>query len=207
MGNYGSPAVRPDPPTDPPPMTDENTVLVVDDEPDIVDMFALWLKGDFTVLTATGGEEALEKLDDSVDVVLLDRRMPRFSGDEVLKEIRDRAYQCRVVLVTAVEPDIDIIDMGFDDYLVKPVTKDELVDIIESMLKRSSYDAQTREYFALASKVAALDSSLSEAERESSDEYADLKERLEEAEKEASATRDDLVDADDFEAAFRDLNR
>lgn len=188
-------------------MTDDTTVLVVDDETDIVDMFAIWLRDEYDVRTATGGEAALDELDASVDVVLLDRRMPKLSGDEVLETIRDEGYDCRVVLVTAVEPDVDIIDMGFDDYLVKPVTRDDLRDVIESMLRRASYNDHTQEYFALASKVAALEASLSEAELESSAEYAELQDRLADAEDRAGTARDDLLEDDeDFDAAFRDLD-
>lgn len=187
-------------------MTDPTTVLIVDDEADIVDMFAIWLRDEYDVRTATGGEAALDELDESVDVVLLDRRMPKLSGDEVLETIRAEGIGCRVVLVTAVEPDVDIINMGFDDYLVKPVTRDDLHDAINRMLQRSAYNEQTREYFALASKVAALEASLSEAELESSTEYTALQDRLEEAKASAETARADLADEEDFEAAFRDLD-
>ncbi len=186
-------------------MTDDTTVLVVDDEVDIVDMFAIWLRDEYDVRTATGGEAALDELDASVDVVLLDRRMPKLSGDEVLESIREDGFNCRVVLVTAVEPDIDIIDMGFDDYLVKPVTRDDLKDAIDRMLRRASYNQHTQEYFALASKVAALEGSLSEAELESSTEYTELQARLSEAKAEAETARDEMAD-EDFDAAFRDLD-
>ncbi len=81
-------------------------VLVVEDEPDLADLYATWLRGEYRVRVAYGGREALEKLDDEVEVVLLDRRMPDLSGDEALKEIRERGFDCRVAMVTAVEPDL-----------------------------------------------------------------------------------------------------
>ena len=60
--------------TDP---TENRTVLVVDDDPDLADMFALWLnRAGYEVRTAYGGEAALDRLDPAVDIVLLDRRMP-----------------------------------------------------------------------------------------------------------------------------------
>ena len=88
-------------------MTDDELplVLVVEDEPDLADLYATWLKIDYSVRTAYGGEEAVEQLDDEIDVVLLDRRMPGLSGDEVLTKIRERGIDCYVSMVTAVEPD------------------------------------------------------------------------------------------------------
>jgi len=102
-------------------------VLVVEDEPDLADLYAAWLGDEYRVRTAYGGQEALDELDeadDEVDAILLDRRMPGLSGDEVLAAVRERGIDCRVAMVTAVEPDFDILKMGFDDYLVKPVTSD-----------------------------------------------------------------------------------
>ena len=68
------------------------TVVVVEDEPDLADLYTAWLDDDYDVHAAYGGEEALELIDDlgAVDVVLLDRRMPEVSGDEVLSALRDR---------------------------------------------------------------------------------------------------------------------
>ena len=114
-------------------------VLVVEDEPDLADLYAAWLGDEYRVRTAYGGREALDELDeaDEVDAILLDRRMPGLSGDEVLTAVRDRGIDCRVAMVTAVEPDFDILEMGFDDYLVKPVSKDDLLGVVETMRSRS----------------------------------------------------------------------
>lgn len=70
--------------------TEPATVLVVDDEPDVADAYAAQLDDQYIVSTAYGGDEALERIDVSVDIVLLDRRMPSTSGDEVLERIRNR---------------------------------------------------------------------------------------------------------------------
>ena len=67
---------------------DDATVLVVDDEEMVADAFSLLLERWYTVRTAHGGEEALSLVDGDVDVVLLDRRMPDRSGDEVLRDLR-----------------------------------------------------------------------------------------------------------------------
>ncbi|MFC4549759.1 MULTISPECIES: HalX domain-containing protein [Halorussus] len=185
---------------------DQSTVLVVDDEQDVADLYAMWLEDDYRVRSAYGGEDALSKLDDSVDVVLLDRRMPGRSGDEALEEIRARGVDCRVVMVTAVKPDFDIVEMGFDDYLVKPVSKDELDDVVQQMLTRVDYDAQLQDYFSLVSKKAVLESEKGDDALAGSEEYSQLRAELDEVKSEVDTTRDELSDHDDFVGAFRDLS-
>jgi len=118
------------------------------------------------------------KMADSVEVVLLDRRMPGLSGDEVLEQIRDQGYDSRVVMVTAVDPDFDIIEMGFDDYLVKPVSKDELVDMVDDVADRSDYESDIQEYYALVSKKALLESEKADRELTNNEEYQDLTDRV-----------------------------
>ncbi|WP_049985377.1 bacterio-opsin activator domain-containing protein [Halobellus rufus] len=136
---------------------EEPVVLVVDDDRDLADTCEYWLRDDYEVRVAYGGREALDRLDDEVDVVLLDRRMPDLSGDEVLEEIDERGFDCRIAMMTAVEPDTDIVEMPFDEYLVKPVDEAGVRDAVEELLVRSEFDDRVREYFALASTEAVLD--------------------------------------------------
>ncbi|MDR5656666.1 response regulator [Halodesulfurarchaeum sp. HSR-GB] len=179
------------------------TVMIVDDEVNITELFGVWLEADYDVRMANSGEEALAELDESVDVVLLDRRMPGLSGDEVLEEIRDRGYDCRVAMVTAVDPDFDVIEMGFDDYLTKPIDREGLESAIESLLDRKEYDDAMQEYYALTSKKAALESSKPASELEASEEYAELKAEIETLEGDLEGA---LETESDFESAFRDLD-
>ncbi|WP_254545370.1 response regulator [Halomarina pelagica] len=156
-------------------MTAEDpTVLVVEDNEQLADMYAEWLAETTTVVTAYSGREALALLTDRIDIVLLDRLMPGLSGDEVLGRIRERGLDCRVALVTAVEPDVDIVEMEFDDYLTKPVRKRDLYHLVEALLTRSAYTEPVRKERALAEKRALLEEGLSEDELRASAEYDDL---------------------------------
>lgn len=184
---------------------DTSTVLIVDDKSDVVDTYAIWLSDEYTIRTAYNGREALESLDHDVDVVLLDRRMPGLSGDDVLSKIRDRGIDCRVAMVTAVEPDFDILDLGFDAYLVKPVLGDELQQTVTQLLARSEYDEQMQEYFALTSKCGILEAEKSSDALAENDEYQELLERLSTLDCELSETVA-LFEDQDFEAAFRELD-
>jgi len=172
-------------------------VLIVEDESDVAETYRLWLEDSYTVETAKNGDEGIEKLDQSVDVVLLDRRMPDLSGDEVLEEIRARSLDVRVVMLTAVEPEVDIVDMAFDDYKVKPVDRDDLHGVVELLLKRATYDEQSREYFSLASKKATLEV----ADNDDTEEYEELIEEMETLREEIDTTLQEVG----AEAAFKDL--
>jgi two-component system response regulator AdeR len=180
-------------------------VLVVDDESRLADLFTAWLTTEYEVEAAYDGDSALELMTESVQVVLLDRRMPGLSGDEVLEAIRDRGYDCRVVMVTAVDPDFDIIEMGFDDYLVKPVSKDELMQVVESVQSRSTYETDIQEYYALVSKKSLLESEKSERELADNDEYQDLADRVDDLRGRVDDAVSGMEDHDDFVGAFQDL--
>jgi two-component system response regulator AdeR len=182
----------------------EFTVLVVDDEPDLADLYGAWLGREYTVRTAYGGDAAIEVIDETVDLVLLDRLMPDRSGDEVLAEIRERGYECQVAMVTAVEPDFDIIGMGFDDYLVKPILRDELLTAVENLRARGTYNAKLQEFYALAAKRAALMSQKSERELADSESYTRLNEAIEQIQRELDETTEDL-DERGFEMALRKI--
>jgi len=132
-------------------------VLVVDDDRALADTCEYWLREEYDVRVAYGGKQALERVDADVDVVLLDRRMPDLSGDEVLEAIDDRGLDCRVAMMTAVAPDTDIVEMPFDEYLVKPVDEAGVTGTVEELLVRAEFDERIREYFALASTEAVLD--------------------------------------------------
>jgi DNA-binding response OmpR family regulator len=181
------------------------TVLVVDDEPDVADAYAAQLQTEYIVSTAYGGTEALDRIDDSIDVVLLDRRMPDISGDEVLEKIRERDLHVRVAMVTAVDPDFDIIEMPFDDYVIKPVSREDLFETIKRLLTCSEYEQRLRRYYSLTAKHATLIANKPESELAESDEFQQLESNIDEIRGDLDQTIE-TFDDDDFEAAFRDLD-
>ena len=186
--------------------TDPATVLVVDDEPDVADAYAAQLDDEFVVSTAYSGQEALDSLDASVDIVLLDRRMPGISGDEVLERVRERGLDIRVAMVTAVDPGFDIIEMPFDDYVIKPVSRAELLETIDRLLNVADYESKMQEYYALSAKQATLRVNKPESELAESEQFQDLEARIDSLRADLDETLAGFDD-EDFEAAFRDLAR
>ena len=185
--------------------SDPPLVLVVEDERDLADLYATWLRDEYRVRVAYGGREAIEELDEEVDIALLDRRMPDLSGDETLEAIRDRGIECRVAMVTAVEPDFDIVAMGFDDYLVKPVSRDDLKETVQNLLMRNSYDEGMQELFSLTSKKALLEAEKDPATLKDNAEYQQLSERVSKLRSELDETLASFDDEHDISAMYRDL--
>jgi two-component system response regulator AdeR len=182
-------------------VTHKRTVLVVDDNQGLADLYANWLEDQYTVYVSYSGSNALKTLTPDIDVVLLDRHMPGMSGDEVLTEIRKRNLPCQVAIVTAVEPDLEILEMRFDDYIIKPVSGDQLRDVVDSLLARLQYDTRIQELFSLMSKRQVLEAGTSETNLATQDEYttlvdqiADLRSSLDE--------RIQSIDDEDFRACF-----
>jgi len=180
------------------------TVLIVDDEKAVADVYALRLGDRYETKTAYGGEAALEAVDGDIDLVLLDRRMPDVSGDDVLETIRERELGTRVIMITAVDPDFDIIDMPFDDYLCKPVEKDDLVAAIDQQLAARRYDDRLAEYLEVTSKLALLEAEKPPQSLDSNDDVAELKQR---AESLRGQMDDALSEFENIDAAFQEIGR
>ena len=186
--------------------SEEPVVLIVEDEPDVAETYRLWLETEYEVRTAQNGDAGLEELDSDVDVVLLDRMMPGLSGDEVLEHIREDDLECRVAMVTAVEPDFDILEMGFDAYLSKPIKSDQLEETVENLLERSEYDSLLQEYYSLVEKQATLEASKSRAELAESAEYDRLNSEIDSLRDDLSETLGGIEDDEDFIATIRGLS-
>ena len=115
-------------------------LLLVDDDVELTELLSslLALEG-FDVPTANNGLEALQKLNESHELVLLDVMMPKLSGFETLKEIR-KVSNVPVMMLTARGDDLDRIlglELGADDYLPKPFNDRELIARIKAILRRS----------------------------------------------------------------------
>ena len=183
------------------------TVLVVDDEPHLVGMYAAMLEDSHTVRTATSGEEALDRLSKETDVMLLDRRMPDRSGGEVLETVREEGYDCRVAMITSVDPDMDITEMAFDAYVVKPIRRRGLRDIVESLLLRAGCSRDTRELLSVTSKLVALESQFHEDQLAGHEEYQRLRERREHLKAKNRQRIAELIQRDESCVVFRDILR
>lgn len=176
-------------------MLDEINVLVVDDERPLRQLYVKWLEmAGATVRTAANGKEAKNEWDTSLDAVLLDRRMPELTGDELLSELTNEQRNCSIIMISAVTPDFDIIEMGFDEYLTKPIEKDELTDIVSRLSRISAYDDIVGDYLTMVSKQQTLEAKKSPSTLENNTEYNELVSQIEESRNQLS----DAVTGDIF---------
>ncbi|GKZ14423.1 response regulator [Haladaptatus sp. T7] len=157
--------------------TDDETLakaLIVDDQKEVADAYALRLQGLCSVETVYDGEAALATVEEStVDVVLLDRHMPGMSGDEVLSELTGRGFDGRVIMVTAIDPGFDVLDMPFDDYLCKPVDREDIRTAVTQQCTILGYE-MLGEYFSVESKRAVIEAEIPEGKRQDHQQYLDI---------------------------------
>ncbi len=118
----------------------EKTILVVDDEKNIVENIKVYLENNnYRVLTAYDGEKAMEILKkESVDLLILDLMLPKLSGEEVCKEIR-KNLNIPIIMLTAKVGEgnrIKGFEIGADMYLTKPFSLKELFTITKSIFRR-----------------------------------------------------------------------
>ncbi|MCM8811952.1 MAG: response regulator [Candidatus Omnitrophica bacterium] len=117
----------------------EFRILVVDDEESLVSTLTeIFFEKGYLVSQALSGEEAVEAFDrQPADLVLLDLQMPGLSGADVLRHIRAKAPQTRVVVVTAFpERENEVKPLGYDAFVQKPFAMERLVRTVDSLLTR-----------------------------------------------------------------------
>ena len=117
-------------------------ILIADDHPQGVELLEAYLSGTpYSCRTAANGEEALKAIHDwRPDVVLLDIMMPRLSGFEVCKRLRQdpTTRTIGVIMITALDQPADVdraVDAGTDDFLTKPINQAELLIRIRALLE------------------------------------------------------------------------
>ena len=118
----------------------KTNILVVDDERDMLDTYISILSKHFNVFTSSTGKECLETIKkENIQLVLLDIKMPKQSGIETLKTIKEIDPQTDVIMVTAskeVKSAVECIKLGAYDYVTKPFEVDELTSLIGKVLER-----------------------------------------------------------------------
>jgi two-component system, OmpR family, phosphate regulon response regulator PhoB len=120
------------------------SILVIEDDEEVRSFISSRLTaGDFDVTTAPSGERALEVLDGSIDVVILDLGLPGMDGFSVVRSIR-RQSMVPILIVSGAVDEADRVlglELGADDYVVKPFLPRELIARVRALLRRSAHTA------------------------------------------------------------------
>ena len=120
-------------------------IMVVDNEPDIVDLTRTVLElGGYTVVPSYSGEEALRRLEkEKVDLVLLDIMMPGMSGWDVFNRIKKKNKDIKVAFMSVLDISDKrkqvLIDEGLADYIMKPFDKETLLQRVDKILKVTDF--------------------------------------------------------------------
>ena len=135
-------------------------ILVVDDEPDALELIEVNLKGaGFDVMSASDGRQALDKARSAVPaLVLLDVMLPEVDGLEVCKSLRrdPKTASIPIIMLTARAAEIDRVlglELGADDYITKPFSPRELILRVRNLLKRQSATLETSQQVRFAGLV------------------------------------------------------
>ena len=116
-------------------------ILVVEDEPNIAEVVSLYLeRADFKVRIARDGEAALQALEQHIpDLIIMDLMLPEIDGFAITRWLRERS-NVPIIMLTARRDEIDRItglELGADDYVVKPFSPQELVSRVRAVLRRA----------------------------------------------------------------------
>ena len=139
----------------------EKNILVVDDNEGIVDILSNYLEQEgFIPIPAFDGEEAINKYRQyNPALILLDILMPKMNGFEVLKEVR-KDSGIPIIMITAKGEDADIVmglEMGADDYVVKPFSSREFLARVGAVLRRTYHQGRCRRVLVSGSLTLDLD--------------------------------------------------
>ncbi|MDN3018414.1 response regulator transcription factor [Paenibacillus sp. BSR1-1] len=128
----------------------KNKILVVDDEQSIVTLLQYNLEqAGFEVITAMDGEKGKQLAEiESPDIIVLDLMLPKMDGMEVCKQLRQEKIMTPILMLTAKDDELDKIiglELGADDYMVKPFSPREVIARVKAILRRTQVQQETSE--------------------------------------------------------------
>jgi DNA-binding response OmpR family regulator len=130
-------------------------ILIADDDPNIRELVRVLLKNaNFDVVEAKDGREALEKMDGSPEMAIIDIMMPNMDGYELCKNLRMYYENLPILMLTAKATTYDKVrgfDIGADDYLTKPFAGEELISRVKALLRR--YKIESSQVIKIADLV------------------------------------------------------
>jgi len=136
--------------------SENSSVLIIEDESMVAELYMNYLSEDYDARYYTSAEEALSSVTNEETITILDRRLPNISGDEVAAQLKTQIDTCLILAVSGVEPSESITDLPIDDYLRKPVQRDELLLRLSNLELRLGLPPKERQYLAVRSKQRAL---------------------------------------------------
>ena len=187
-------------------MDEGPSVLIIDTEETVVERCEQVLQDTYSVfrLDTDGNTDVSVDMGD-IDVVLLGRAIRVISNEDIFEAIRARRANCRVILMTESDSEVDELETVFDGQVTKPLDETELRETIGRLLDRASLDDILRQYYLLAMREATIRPEPSEVTDAFSDERSELDERMEACRRLADEKMGDLVSDSEFVGAIREI--
>lgn len=176
---------------------DRPTVLLVGGSETNVRTYAAWLQNTYQVWMVTTVNDARTRLDERVDVILIDERTADMSWRRFVGQVRDRKRPHRIAVITDREPEATCVDA----YLVAPITNVELHTVVSTLRKRVAYDKQFRTFQNLIERKVTLDNQPESHERTA------IENRIVIIRQAMDRTLADLLETDDRESLLADFTR
>lgn len=164
------------------PATEEQAgrVLIVAAEPGLAELYSLWLSEFYDTETAYSAIRAIDILEPSFDVVLLDSSIRGVGSEELLERILDQDPDVRIAVVSGEEPPGDIGETIADEYVTKPVDSDRIEAAVEALLLRPKRSGTGQELLSLVSRKRTLEARVESEDLADRPEYRRLLDRIEE---------------------------
>ena len=155
------------------PRSVDTIVLILEDDRELAEEYAEWL-GDCETRIATDAEAAYELLDRDVDVVLLDRGLPDTPSAEVVGGIRTRSGNPQIGLLSGIEADSEVWHLDVDEYVPRPVNREELRATVERLDDRKAVTGAVETYLTLVARKRSLEARRDSAELADDERYREL---------------------------------
>lgn len=175
--------------------SDQDTVLIVEDEPSLAELFSHRLEDDYDTTIANHAGDAIAHIDAETDYVFLDRKLPGMSGDKVLEYIVENSFDANVIIVSAISPDQNVIHDVYDEYLVKSVDEGELRDAINRVDMKNRLIELLGKFVRKAETWEAVSSQLNTPESDANVDLAMIEDDLDELAAEFATLSANLSDS------------
>lgn len=178
------------------PRTDQSyapsDILIIEDDRDTANLYQGYLEEDYTTNLATSGEQAVEKLSPTIDLILLDLNLPRMSGIDLLEMIQEDEVEHsnpRVIILTTRDPTEEILDYPIDKYQMKPIYRDDLHSLIDDITLQAEYQNLSKTLFQKRSKRNAF----KQAGKTDTETYREILQNIDELEEELKDLYDQIA--------------
>ena len=151
------------------------TVVLADSDRRITEMYQGWLTDRFTIVRAHTSEELSDRLDDEIDVVLLDAGLPDADLDTFVGGYEEPR---RTILIVGDRPDLDVLSVDCDDLLRKPFVRETVLEAIDDQLSRRGEPVTEREFASLTARRSLFESVYTREQLEADNRYRELVARL-----------------------------